>query len=82
MTPLGVEAGKLTMALFKIGLGAERAGLHTRCNESPAIMRAKSVARQELPDQTPPNVVVAALHSRQIRETPSRHSLTLGDGHS
>ena len=39
------------MALFKIGLGAERAGLHTRCNESPPIMRAKPVARQELPDQ-------------------------------
>src|SRR5215471_19538894 len=28
---------------FKIGLGAERAGLHTRCQESPAIMRAKPV---------------------------------------
>jgi hypothetical protein len=36
---------------FKIGLGAERAGLHTRCNESPAIMRAKRVAGKRLPDQ-------------------------------
>src|SRR6266568_9278832 len=38
---------------FKIGLGAERAGLHTRCNESPAIMRAKRVAGKRLPDQAP-----------------------------
>ena len=29
---------------FKIGLGAERAGLHTRCKESPAITHAKPVA--------------------------------------
>jgi hypothetical protein len=36
---------------FKIGLGAERAGLRTRCNQSPAIMRAKLMAGQELPDQ-------------------------------
>jgi hypothetical protein len=36
---------------FKIGLGAERAGLHIRCNQSPAIMRAKLAAGQELPDQ-------------------------------
>src|SRR6266568_1318601 len=36
---------------FKIGLGAERAGLHTRCDESPATMRAKRVAGKRLPDQ-------------------------------
>jgi hypothetical protein len=36
---------------FKIGLGVERAGLHTRCNESPAIMRAKPVVGKRLPDQ-------------------------------
>jgi len=35
---------------FKIGLGAERAGLYTRCNGSPAMMRAKSVAGKRLPD--------------------------------
>ncbi len=54
VTPLGRGSGQATAALFKIGLGAERAGLHTRCNESPAIMRAKPVARQELPDQPVP----------------------------
>ncbi len=36
---------------FKIGLDAERAGLHTRCNESPAIMRAKLTAGKRLSDQ-------------------------------
>src|SRR5258708_36241261 len=36
---------------FKIGLGAERAGLHTRCNESPAIMHAKIAAGKRLSDQ-------------------------------
>src|SRR6266568_8026666 len=39
---------------FKIGLGAERAGLDTRCNESPAILRAEPVAGKRLPDQTGP----------------------------
>ena len=36
---------------FKIGLGADRAGLDTRCNQSPAIMHAKPVAGKRLPDQ-------------------------------
>ena len=36
---------------FKIGLDAERAGLHTRCNESPAMMRAKPAAGKRLSDQ-------------------------------
>lgn len=36
---------------FKIGLGAERAGLRTRCKQSPVIMRAKPAAGKRLPDQ-------------------------------
>src|SRR5215468_1538441 len=60
---------------FKIGLGAERAGLHTRCNESPAIMRAKSVAGKRLSDQT---TGVGSLQDDQVNEVRTHaRALTL-----
>jgi hypothetical protein len=37
VAPLWRRSGQATMTLFKIGLGAERAGLYTRCNESPWV---------------------------------------------
>src|SRR5260370_3757473 len=50
------------MALFNIAIGAEWAGLLARFNESPAIMRAKLVARPELPDQLRAQVVPDCHH--------------------
>jgi len=52
VAPLARESGQALPALFKIGLGAEKAGLYTRCNESHAMMRAKSMVGKRLSDQT------------------------------
>ena len=80
------------MTLFKIGLGAERAGLRTRCNQSPAIMGAWPVARQELSDQESPGasdvlrlVVKLPSPSVNIRHRPLAFAvivtqLSLGNG--
>ena len=52
VAPLARDSGQALPALFKIGLGAEKAGLYTRCNESHAMMRAKSMVGKRLSDQT------------------------------
>lgn len=38
---------------YKIGPGVNEADLHTRCQQSPAIMRTESAAGQKLPIQAP-----------------------------
>ena len=50
---------------FQDGLGAERAGLAARCNESPAIMRAKPGAGKDFTNKV--GLVKTGLRAHQFR---------------